>query len=173
MKLYGSTGDFERVDPNMTSMIDVCFMMLIFFIANMRLLLPEGDFSIKMPAGAPGAGTPNNADMPMIMVRLQADARGNLASIHMGERRLSTFDELHREIRSLVEVDRGPAATPARAKVEIDCDYNLSFENAVDALSAISGYVSNDKQHTVINMVDNIQFAPPRRPGGPAGGTPK
>jgi biopolymer transport protein ExbD len=162
MKLYDGSGDYERVDPNMISMIDICFMIIIFFIANMRLFLPEGDFYIKMPSAAPQEGTPSNADSPVVRVRLHADRSGGLAGIQVGERKVESLKELRRQIREISAIDRGPAGTPSQTEVEIDCDYNLSFESAVDALTAISGYVADDR--TIVHTIERVRFSPPRKP---------
>lgn len=163
MRFNDSKGDFDRVDPNMTSMIDVCFMLLIFFIANMRILFPEGDFNIKMPnsASAESKGSDNDVEMPRIMVRLKADRDGNLVGIQMGERKLDSIKELRRLIREIADLNKD-AAGPS-TEVEIDCDYNLTFDHAMEALTAICGYVADDKQ-TIVNTIDNVRFSPPRKP---------
>lgn len=158
-----ATGEFERVEPNLTSMIDICFMIIIFFIANMRILLPEGDFFMKMPPASGGGGPASDADAPVLVVRLQADKDGNLAGIQMGERKLATCEELRRQIREIVQAGRDGTAAKSQAEVKIDCDYNLSFDAAMDALSAISGYVADDKQ-TIVRMIEKISFSPPKKP---------
>jgi biopolymer transport protein ExbD len=108
----------------MTPMIDVCFMMIMFFVVNMRIFSPEGNFNIEMPAASPqSAGTPSDdAQIPPIKIRLQANKEGNLASIRMGQRAIRSFKELRQEIRQLCGTDRGPAAAPMNPEVEFDCD---------------------------------------------------
>ncbi len=162
MNIRAAEGDFDRIEPNMISMIDICFMIIIFFIANMRLNSPEGDFFLKMPSGAPREGLPSETDMLPIAVRLHADRNGNLVGIQLGDRNLRTIKELQRQIRDMAEGDRGPAATPCRSEVEIDCDYNLAFECAVDALDAVSGYVADDGK-TIVRTIEHVRFSPPRK----------
>jgi biopolymer transport protein ExbD len=164
VKLGRSSGQFERLDMMMTPMIDVCFQMIIFFIANMRLFAPEGDFNIKMPIAAPSEGRPEQGETPPIKVRLVADKKGQLVSIQMGQRVLGSFKELQKQLRDIMGLDRGPTATPLNPEVELDCDYNLRFESVVDALTTISGYLADDKQ-TVIHLIENIKFSPPRKSG--------
>jgi biopolymer transport protein ExbD len=154
----------EKLELNMTPMIDVCFQLLIFFMLSLRLFSLEGDFSIKMPLVAPQEGLPDETQTPPVKIRLRADAKGNLASMEMGQRKLTTFKELHHQIREVSGLDRGPSGTPTAAEVEIDCDYNLKFEYVVNALTAISGYVTDDKQ-SIVRMIEKIKFAPPRKPG--------
>ena len=124
MKFGAGSGEYQRVDPVMTPMIDVCFQIIIFFIANMRIILPEGDFNVTMPAAVPKAGRaaslsggggssaagqgeqPAPAELPAIRIHLLADKSGNLAGIQIGERPIGTFKELRsRNPRSL---RRGP-----------------------------------------------------------------
>ncbi len=163
MKIGKSGGEIEKLEMNMTPMIDVCFQLIIFFMLSLRLYSPEGDFSVKMPLAAPQQGLPDESQTPPVQIRLRADRHGNLAGIQMGQRMLATFRELQRQVREVAGLDRGPAATPASAEVELDCDYNLKFEYVVSALTAISGYVADDKQ-TIIRMIEKIKFAPPRKP---------
>lgn len=163
MRFGKAAGEIEKVEMNMTPMIDVCFQLLIFFMLSLKLFSPEGDFSITMPLAAPREGLPPEAQTPPVRVRLTADANGKLAGIQMGERKLANFKELHDQIREVSRLDRGPGATPASAEVELDCDHNLKFEYAVSALSAVAGYVANDNQ-TIVRMIEKIRFAPPRKP---------
>lgn len=160
---FGKASEPEKLDMNMTPMIDVCFQLLIFFMLSLRLFSLEGDFSIKMPLAAPQEGLPDETQTPPVKIRLRADAKGNLASMEMGQRKLTTFKELHHQVREVSGLDRGPGATSASAEVELDCDYNLKFEYVVSALTAISGYVTEDKQ-SIVRMIEKIKFAPPRKP---------
>ncbi len=65
----------------LTSMIDVVFLLLIFFVMTFKIAAQEGDFSVKMPLqNAGGQPLEPDADLP-IKLRLKADAAGNLADI--------------------------------------------------------------------------------------------
>ncbi|MFN9918015.1 MAG: ExbD/TolR family protein, partial [Pirellulaceae bacterium] len=69
------------IQLNLTSMIDVVFLLLIFFIMTFKIAAQEGDFSVKMPLqNAGGQPLEPDADLP-IKLRLKADASGNLAQI--------------------------------------------------------------------------------------------
>ncbi len=177
MKFGKADGDFERLYINMTAMIDICFQLLIFFIANMRLVQPEGDFSVAMPLAAPG-GSPTAgpgpgqpapsaaltaAELPVTRIRLLADQSGDLAGIVMGQRAIGTFKELRRQIREMSGMDRAPAGSVPMMEVEIDSDENLKYEYVMDAVSAISGYVADDKK-TVVRMIEKIRFGTLRKP---------
>jgi biopolymer transport protein ExbD len=161
---FGKTsGDFQRVEMMMTPMIDVCFQMIIFFVANMRIFSPEGNFNIEMPSAPAttqvGAAS-DEKQLPAIRVRLRADKEGNLAGLQMGQRKLGTFQDLTREIKQITGADRGPAAASSGPEVEFECDYNLKYEYVIDAVTAVSGYVSHDDQ-TVVRMIEKIRFLSP------------
>ena len=48
----------EKVEVQMTPMIDIVFQLLIFFIMTFKIVAQEGDFNIKMPLSAPSEGLP-------------------------------------------------------------------------------------------------------------------
>jgi biopolymer transport protein ExbD len=156
----------ENLEINMTPMIDICFQLIIFFMLSLRLFSAEGDFSIQMPLTAPQEGLPDEAQTPPMKIRLRADRKGKLAGMQMGQRAIATFKDLQRQVREIAGLDRGPSATPANSEVELDCDYNLRYEYVVDVLTAVSGFVADDKK-TIVRMVEKIKFAPPRKPGEP------
>jgi biopolymer transport protein ExbD len=155
-------GELEKLEMNMTPMIDVCFQLIIFFMVSLRLFSPEGDFSIAMPLASPSAGQIVEDAPPPMKVRLRADSDGNLAGIQMGQRTLLSFKDLRSHIFEICRMDRGPGAAAANAEVEIDSDYNLKFRYIMDALTAVAGYVDADKQ-TIVRMIEKIRFAPPRK----------
>jgi biopolymer transport protein ExbD len=160
---FAKESELERLEFNMTPMIDVCFQLIIFFMLSMRLFSAEGDFSIQMPSAAPQEGLPDEMQTPPVKVRLRADRKGKLAGIQIGQRAVANFKDLQRQVREISGLDRGPAATAGGAEIELDCDYNLKFEYVVKTLTAVSGFLAEDKQ-TVVRMVDKIRFAPPRKP---------
>ena len=170
MKIEKDSGEFKKFELNMTPMIDACFLLIVFFMLTLRLLSPEGDFSITMPLTSPRPNSRPFPESPPIKIRLAAHPDGKLASIQMGLRKLTSFAELHNQIREVVALDRSGPAAPNNAEIELDCDYNLKYEYVVEALNAVSGYVANDKQ-TIVRMIEKVRFAPPRNPPeAPEGG---
>jgi biopolymer transport protein ExbD len=157
-----SSGGEEQIQLQMTPMVDIVFLLLVFFLMTFKIVAPEGDFNVKMPLAAPTQGRPDDALLPPIQVRLRATDDGRLAGIQMGERPLNSFGELRREIRAIVGDDRGPGSIAEDAEVKLDCDYQLEFKYTIDAITAISGYISPDGR--IIRLVDKISFAQPRTP---------
>jgi len=148
--------DKRETNLAMTAMIDIVFLLLIFFIMTFRIVPPEGDFSINMPPQGPGI----EGQTPLVRIRLLADADGQLAGIRMGTRTVRDLDELRGHMREIF--GDGPAAEDA--EVEFDCDYNLDFIHTVDALTAVSGYVDDGR---IVKILEKIRFARPR--GIPSG----
>jgi len=158
MKLTKSSGKVEKVEFDMTPMIDVCFQLIIFFMLTLKMLAPEGDFNIKMPLAAPSQGVPDPSQLPPIKVRLSSGFDGQLAGIQFGQRNVSDFKDLHMQIRKAIGDNPSPSAAAA-TEVEFDCDYTLRYEYVIKAITAVSGYRVGDN---VIKLVEKIKFAPVR-----------
>jgi biopolymer transport protein ExbD len=159
MRFKRRHGD-EKIELMMTPMIDIVFQLLIFFMFNLRIVAPEGDFNIKMPLGAAAEQVTQEIPLPVINVRLTAGPEGQLAGIKMGDRPLRGFNELHDHILAIVG-EGGPSADAGQTEVELDCDYGLKYQFVVEAITAISGrVVGND----ILPLVEKIKFAPPRKP---------
>jgi biopolymer transport protein ExbD len=164
MKIRHSTGSApDKVEQQMTPMIDIVFQLLTFFIMSFKIATVEGDFSIKMPLAAPSAGRPEDTPLPPIRIRLTAGPGGELSGIRMGERALPSFKALHEEIIGIVGTQSGPGSLAESAEVELDADYNLQFRHVISAITAVSGYV--DPNGRIVKLIEKIKFSPPRQPG--------
>ncbi len=160
MRIRHSSSGPDKVEQQMTPMIDVVFQLITFFLFSFTIGAIEGNFNVKMPLGASAgiAETPTET----IAVRLTAATDGKLAGIQIGQRRLKSFSDLHNEIMALVGTDTGPGSAADSMEVELDCDYNLDYRYVIDAITAISGYRTPD--NNVVKVIDKIKFAPPRKP---------
>ncbi len=162
MKVRHAQRGGEKIELQMTPMIDIVFQLLVFFIMTFKIVTPEGDFNIRMPIAAPAEGDPDELQIPPIKVRLLATGTGHLAGIRMNEMNLDrSFKALNMQIRQIIGEGTGPSIQDV-AEVEIDADYALRFEYVMDAITAVSGYV-NDRGD-VIRVCEKIKFAPPREP---------
>jgi biopolymer transport protein ExbD len=162
-KLVKTGGGPSKVDIPMAPMIDIVFQLLIFFMLNLKIVAPEGNFNVNMPIGAPSPANPDDPQTPDIKVRLLADDLGNLAQVQLGDNRLGNdqraFDRLNSEILKLI----GPpgAARANDVQVEIDADYDLRYEYIIRAVSKCTGRL--DSRGNVIRYVEKIKFAPPHK----------
>lgn len=156
----------ERIELAMTPMIDIVFLLLIFFIMTFKIVAQEGDFNIKMPLARPDSGNPDDSLLPPLKLRLVADQQGQLLSdgIRLNDRVFADFEGLHAHIRGLIGDDAGPGSVDD-AEIEIDADYQLRYNHVIDAVTAVSGYI--DRDENVVKLIEKIKFTPPKEP--PAG----
>ena len=161
---HNKGGGDEKIELQMTPMIDIVFQLLVFFIMTFKIVSQEGDFNIKMPLAAPAAGAPDELQIPPIKVRLRAGGGGLLAGMSLNERGVGTMEALRLEIIGLIGDERGPGTIQETAEVELDCDYGLRYEHVIQAITAVSGYI--DETGNVVKLVEKIKFAPPRQASG-------
>jgi biopolymer transport protein ExbD len=150
-----------KVNGDMTPMIDVVFQLLTFFMLTLKTVITEGDFDIRMPLG-PSQGAMEDDPIPPIRVRISAGPDGERAGIAMNGTPVGNFEELRERIVELVGT--GPGSRADKTEVELDCDYQLKYDNVVNAISAVSGVVQPDG--TIVELIKKIKFTPPKRPGG-------
>lgn len=156
---YASKGGNEKAELQLTSMIDVIFLLLIFFVMTFKIAAQEGDFNVKMPIGG-GAGAQDNTNIP-IKLRLRASGEGELAEIVVNDS--LSFGNDWQKLRAYVLDLTGGNAPPTPEEgpeVEIDIDYNLRYEYVIEAVTAVTGQRVGDE---VKRLVERIKFAPPRK----------
>jgi biopolymer transport protein ExbD len=157
--------DTAKNELQMTSMIDVVFLLLVFFMLNFKVVEQEADFSIRMPLAAAGAGNPEeNTELPL-KLRMRANAGGELVGMQLNDIELGTdFAKLQQLAISLVGTPSGPVEEGKGPELEIDNDYNLRYAYVIEAISNVSG-VRDPGSGQVARIVQRIKFAPPRKAG--------
>lgn len=152
----------EKIELNMTSMIDIVFQLLIFFIMTFKIVLPEGDFNIRMPLPTEQQTPQPPSETPTLNLRIRANDDGSLAGVSLGDRSFGNdadaFAQLHTYFRETINDAAGPG-TANDQEVEIDADYNLSYAHTMRAITALSGYFENGQRHT---LIEKLRFAKPR-----------
>jgi biopolymer transport protein ExbD len=155
---FRNTEHRENVVLQMTPMIDIVFQLLVFFVFTFKIVLPEGDFNIRMPSASSTVSS-QPSETPLLRVRLRATPERELASVQLGDvvfEGQAPFAQLQQEIRALVGDAAGPSASDQ--EVEIDADYDLKYRYVMNAITAITGYVdANGQQH---KLVERVRFAP-------------
>lgn len=168
MKIRNRNAAPEKIEMQMSSMIDVVFQLLIFFMLTLKIVEAEGDFNINMPLGRPDTSSSIDADLPVMKVRLLADANGELAELRFNNQPLGAgpkaFDLLNQKIGEAVNrlIAAGPSNVD-KQEVEIDPDYNLNYGYIMSAISACSGKL---EAGGVTPYIRRIKFAPIRNPPG-------
>ncbi len=151
--------DATKNSLDMTSMIDIVFLLLIFFVMTFKIVEMEGDFSVKMPLASSSTNTIDPTDLPL-KLRLRANEAGKLTDMSLNDIDLGTdFIELQNNVITLVS-SATPGADDMGPELEIDTDYNLRYEYVIQAITSVSGYKDGDQ---VVKLIEKIKFAKPRR----------
>jgi biopolymer transport protein ExbD len=116
-----------KVESQLTSMIDVVFQLLIFFILTFQVVAPEGQFGIKMPQSAKAQASTPVVSIPPLSVRLECDETGELARIVLGSRSLGTD-------MAALEFELAEAAGIG-IEVEIDAAPKLKYDYLIKAIN--------------------------------------
>jgi biopolymer transport protein ExbD len=133
---------------NMTPMIDVVFLLLAFFVLTFRIVLPEGDFNIKMlPQGEQRAA---NVPIDPVHVRLTADADGLLLAIQLNGDDIDNFDLLRLRVLAISRTNPDP-------EIILFFDKHLRYEYLIKAVTAVGGEIREGQVHKI---TENIKFAP-------------
>ena len=159
MKFRHPRGAMEKTELSMVSMIDIVFLLLVFFVMTFKISAQEGDFNVKMPLQDSGPPA-DNTQLPL-KLRLTADAAGNLQEIVLNDTQSfgTDWDGLRGYVLQLVGDQTGPTAGEG-PEVEIDLDYNLHYRHVIDAITAVTGYRSGND---IVRLIDRIKFAKPRQ----------
>ena len=165
MKLSKSSAP-SKVDIPMAPMIDIVFQLLIFFMLNLKIVAPEGNFNINLPISAP-SNLQQDVSLPDIKVGLRSDLDGNLTQLTLGGNNLgnneAAFDRLNKEILTLIGRPGNPLTK--EIEVELDADYECQYKYVVKAISRCTGRFDPQTQQ-VARYVEKIKFAPPHKPKG-------
>jgi biopolymer transport protein ExbD len=135
----------------MSSMIDVVFLLLIFFVMTFQIVAAEGQFQVSLAAGERKGPAPP-IDVP-IMITLSADSGGHLTGIAMNDRTVESIDQLNAHVRDLVATV-GAGAEGLKARVR--CDRNLRYQYTIDAIGACKGYL--DTAGEKVELIHDVQL---------------
>ena len=149
----------DKIVLQMTPMIDIVFQLLVFFVFTFKIVLPEGDFNIRMPSSSASQSS-EPSETPLLKVRLRATPSGELAGVSLNDNAFTgenPFLQLHQTIFSMIDDSGGPGSTDQ--EVEIEADYDLKYRYAMNAMTAITGSIDPDtgEQH---KLVERVRFAP-------------
>lgn len=180
MKVRGSRAP-DKIEMQMSAMIDVVFQLLIFFMLTLKIVEPEGDFSVNMPIGQ----APQTSDEPppiVLNVKMTSNPQtGELESLRIANKELfanirvqssdpvesqrlraeAAFKQLNQEILNQIGDPDSPLVEDP--EVEIDADYELNSKYLINAIGACRGAIRKDAagKEKMVDYVKNIKFAPP------------
>ena len=72
MRIRHGAKALDKIELQMTPMIDIVFQLNIFFLFTFKIILPEGDFSIRMPSAAAARAIEMSEALPMTLVMIFA-----------------------------------------------------------------------------------------------------
>ena len=126
----------EKPKFDMTPMIDVVFLLLIFFVLTFKIVAPEGDFNVQM---APeGQALPIEISTDSVQIRLLADAEGLLSAIQLNSENVDNFDMLRQQISAI-------CLTMPDLEVVLCPDEYLQYDYTMKAITAINTICGNIK----------------------------
>ena len=120
--MFRAPDDEDATDAmNLTSMVDVVFILLAFFVLTARFVGPERDLVTDALSDAPAAAP---EDLPEV-VTIRLDAAG---AITLGTRAIPDHPALTGALRNLA---------PADLPVQIDADATLPVDHVARTLDAV------------------------------------
>ncbi len=163
MKL-AKPSSLSKVEIPMAPMIDIVFQLLIFFMLNLKIVAPEGNFNINLPVSAP-SNAPSDVNLPDIKVGLRSDRDGNLVQLTLGGNNLgndnAAFERLNAEVLKIIGRPGNPLTKDI--EVELDADFECQYKYVVKAISRCTGRFDQRTQ-AVTRYIEKIKFAPPHKP---------
>jgi biopolymer transport protein ExbD len=128
-----------KVDVQLTSMIDVVFQLLAFFLVTFRVAAVEGDFQLRLPKADRVPGTCSRTERQT--VRVVADAHGDLDVWRLDSRASgngrSSLPRLRAEALRSVNISR--EAGQEEPEFELRLDDRLRYEHAHAVIEALGG----------------------------------
>ena len=147
----------EEIKMNMTSMIDIVFQLLVFFVMTFNPPQYEGDFSVKMPLTSDTPDNDNIDPPSVINVKLTAALAGTLSNILVNSVPVDQSD-LYGGLTKVIESELAAEGDPDKAReteVDFDIARELKYAYTVTAIEAVSGKKEGD---VVTKLIGKIKF---------------
>jgi biopolymer transport protein ExbD len=162
MRIRGSDKPNEGVTLQMTSMIDIVFLLLAYFIMTFKVTSMEGDFAVNMPLASEGASQMTETLDKTIIVHLPRSVDGSVGPIDVefGSDRKTFSDELRYQrlrdyVKSLV-LQAGDPTASSQYEVEFDIDRDLAYDFTIRGVEAVSGEPQPGGQ--ILPLIEKIRF---------------
>jgi biopolymer transport protein ExbD len=146
---------------NMSAMIDIVFLLLVFFMLTLHIAVPEGSHEVTAQEHGCDFG---EVEIPLIHVRIEASGDGSLATVTLNNRLLGRGEAgltaLGREIQFLCEV-LGPENS-GEAAIVIEADFELNYEFSIRAMGLCSS--KRDSDGRLISLGPQVRLTSARNP---------
>ena len=140
----------EKIELQMTPMIDIVFQLLVFFVMTFKVVVREGDFNIRMPAASAASSAVEDFNVP-IKVQLKAGLGGTISDIIIDDQ-----ESLREAAANKNQEETSVGDFASELEVEFDTDYDLRYEEQIRAITAVSGRY--DAEDNLIKLADKIKF---------------
>lgn len=147
----------EEVKLNMTSMIDIVFQLLVFFVMTFNPVEYEGDFSVKMPLNSDNQTDIIEDPPEVINVGLASSVAGELTNITVDGvpvDQSDLFGGLTKEIERRLAAEGNPDSA-SETEVDFDIAPALKYSYTVSAIEAVSGKKEGD---VLTKLISRIKF---------------
>ncbi|QDU63884.1 Biopolymer transport protein ExbD/TolR [Planctomycetes bacterium Pan216] len=94
----------SRFDLQMTPMIDVIFLLLVFFLATAGLALPEALLPTYLPSSGLTADSPLEAPDDVELIQIKLRGREDSFRMLLNDRPITTMIEMREKLRTLGSV---------------------------------------------------------------------
>jgi biopolymer transport protein ExbD len=132
MKVY--TTDVDNPTLNVSSLIDMVFLLLIYFMVSASLVKSEGDLGIKLPGIVQQATTVNMPDEQIIEVRETSEVFLNGSRFGYHDRQ-----ELPDLENTLLRYRQASEASGNKALVTIFANDQAKHQRVIDVMNACAG----------------------------------
>lgn len=166
IRLRNSAIQSTRMPPLLAPLLGVVFLLLAFYLMNLKYPASQSQFSRNLPIGRPlpAVSTHHRSE---IKVGLRSDRHGNLKQLTLGSHELGSGDQafarLNQEILKMIGRTGNPLTTDI--EVEIDADFETQYKYIVQAVSECTGHYDPETKQ-VTRYVEKVKFAPPHKPKG-------
>lgn len=138
----GARGPAEVGSLNLTSMIDVIFQLLIYFVVTASFMVNEGVLAAKLPQGAAAATTDDQLPPEAITLKLTSGDDPAVVAIERGAFVYTSFAELEADLdrqRYDPVIGQIDGLYPADSPVVIQADGRARWQHLVAAFNAAVG----------------------------------
>jgi len=140
---------------NLTSMIDVIFQLLIYFVVTASFMVNEGVLAAKLPQGAAAASTDDELPPEIITLKLTSGDDPGVVAIERGAFVYASFAELEADLdRQRYDPDIGQidGLYPADSPIVIQADGKARWQHLVAAFNAAVG-----AKYTNVRFADKVK----------------
>lgn len=118
----------------MSPMIDIVFLLLVFFVMTFRITSQEGDFALQRTEVGSNAQATITTNLPLVL-KLDATPGGELIAMSLDGKPVASFDDLQARL-----IDSETNGALQDVVMTLDCDFDLKYESMIAVLDHVTAY---------------------------------